>query len=95
MADTLEPSATVNAVADRYDIRPNQLSAWRRLPKQRKLVLPAVKVEEPVFAPLVVRDEAQNTAGPKVPMDVAPILIIRGTVVIELAHDAPAISWPS
>lgn len=90
VAETLEPEATVNAVAGRYGIRPNQLSAWRRLAKQGKLVLPAAEVDEPVFAPLVVRDEAQDTADPKVPMQVAPIRIVRGTVVIELAHDAPA-----
>ncbi|WP_207392378.1 transposase, partial [Paracoccus nototheniae] len=29
VADTLEPGATVNAVADRYGVQPNQLSAWR------------------------------------------------------------------
>ncbi len=31
VADTLEPGATMNAVADRYGVQPNQLSAWRRL----------------------------------------------------------------
>lgn len=29
VADTLEVGATVNAVAERYGILPNQLSAWR------------------------------------------------------------------
>ncbi|SET27072.1 transposase [Paracoccus homiensis] len=39
VAHTLEPVATVNAVADRYGVQPHQLSAWRRLAKQGKLVL--------------------------------------------------------
>ena len=53
VAETLDPEATVNAVARRYGIRPNQLSAWRRLAKQEQLVFPAAEIGEPVFAPLV------------------------------------------
>lgn len=33
------PGATVNAVAERYGVQPNQLSAWWRMAKQGKLVL--------------------------------------------------------
>ncbi|WP_265502273.1 transposase [Paracoccus beibuensis] len=58
VADTLEPGATVDAVAERYDVQPNQLSARRRLAKQGKLVLPPAPTDEPVFAPLVVCDPA-------------------------------------
>nr|WP_236545283.1 transposase [Tropicimonas marinistellae] len=54
VAETLEPGASLNAVAERYDVLPNQLSAWRRLAKQGKLVFPAPEVEEPFFAPLVL-----------------------------------------
>ena len=56
VAETLEPGATVNAVAVRYGVKPNQLSAWRCLAKQGKLVLPAAEIaDEPVtFAPLVL-----------------------------------------
>ncbi|NUH65082.1 transposase [Sulfitobacter sp. S0837] len=61
VADTLEVGATVNAVAKRYGILPNQLSAWRRQAKQGKLLLPAPEADEPLFAPLVV------SAGPEEP----------------------------
>lgn len=90
VAMTLEAGATVNAVAERFGILPNQLSAWRREAKQGKLVLPAAEVEDPVFAPLVVCEVAEVEAGPEVASQAAPIRITRGAVVIELAHDAPA-----
>src|SRR6056297_1548235 len=58
VAETLRPRATVNAVAARYGIQPNQLSAWRRMAKDGDLVLPADErdEDEAVFAPLVVCD---------------------------------------
>ena len=66
VADTLEPGATVNGVAARYGVLPNQLSAWRRLAKQGKLVLPAAELEEPVFAPLVVCDVPEEQPEPDI-----------------------------
>lgn len=44
-AETLEPGATVNAVAGQYDIPPNQFSPRRRLAQQGQLVLPPPKSE--------------------------------------------------
>tara|TARA_R110002020_G_scaffold86274_1_gene212566 strand:- start:4831 stop:5037 length:207 start_codon:yes stop_codon:yes gene_type:complete len=52
-------------------------------------VLPAAEVEDPVFAPLVVCEVAEEEARPEVASQAAPIRIIRGAVVIELAHDIP------
>lgn len=63
VSDTLVVGATVNAVAERYGILPNQLLAWRRQAKQGKLLLPAPEVDEPLFAPLVV------SAGPDEPTE--------------------------
>jgi transposase len=90
VAETLEPGATVSGVAARYEIMPSQLTAWRRLAKEGKLVLPAVEVNAPVFAPLVVREEAAAASEPERPCAGTPIRIVRGSVVIELAQDAPA-----
>ncbi len=90
VADTLEPGATVNAVADRYGVQPNQLSAWRRLAKQGKLVLPSAPTDEPAFASLVVCD----LAPAPFPCDKMPaeeqIPIVIGGVRLELAADTPA-----
>ncbi|WGR61323.1 transposase [Paracoccus ferrooxidans] len=91
VADTLEPGATVNAVAERYGVQPNQLSAWRRMAKQGKLVLPAIAPDEPDFAPLVVCDPPP--AGPS--RDSVPanerIRIVIGELRLELAADTPAV----
>jgi len=58
VAETLRPGASVNAVAARFGVQPNQLSAWRRMAKDGELVLPAdvCSGDEAVFAPLVLRE---------------------------------------
>ena len=86
VAETLVEGATVNAVARRYDIRPNHLSEWRRLARDGKLVLPAVP-EGPGFAPLVVREEVD--AAPT-PATHGLLDIIRGEVTVRLAATTPA-----
>ena len=92
VADTLEPGATVNAVADRYGVQPNQLSAWRRLAKQGKLVLPSAPTDEPVFAPLVVCDPAPAPFScDRSSADEEQIRIVIGEVRLELAADTPAV----
>lgn len=92
VADTLEPGATVNAVADRYGVQPNQLSAWRRLAKQGKLVLPSTPADEPDFAPLVVCDPAPAQSSCDRPSaDEEQIRIVIGEVRLELAADTPAV----
>lgn len=89
VAETLEPGATVSGVAARYEIMPSQLTAWRRLAKEGKLVLPALEIDEPVFAPLVIRDEIAAASEPELPCAGALLRIVRGSVVIELAQDVP------
>lgn len=92
VAETLRPGATVGGVAARYDLQPNQLSAWRRLAKDGKLILPAVREDEGevVFAPLVLCD----VEAPAPPDDNLPAMsglrVTVGDVAVHLDADTPA-----
>lgn len=86
VAETLEPGATVRGVADRYGLRANRISEWRRFAKDGKLVLPAV--EEPRgFALLALCDEGAGTlpAEARLTTDVSPPIEIGvGDIMIRL-----------
>lgn len=85
VAATLEPGATVRGVADRYGLRANRLSEWRRLAKDGKLVLPASE-GPPGFAPLVLCDDGHPDASPEATSTAgAPLIEIAvGEVSIRL-----------
>jgi len=87
VAQTLEPGATVKGVACRYDMQPNHLSAWRRMARDGKLVLPAIAEGEPAFSPMIVEEVAERTqaTGGGATLD-----IIRGDVVVRLDAATPA-----
>lgn len=92
VAETLEDGAQVQDVAARYGLRANHLSAWRRLARDGKLVLPAPPsdaepVQGPVFAPMVIEPLTERSE-PEVAS--ATVEIVRGDVVIRLGSDAPA-----
>lgn len=66
VAETLKPGVAVRDVADRYGLRANRISEWRRLAKDGKLVLPAVP-EPPGFAPLMLCDEEPSSSSSERP----------------------------
>ena len=89
VAETLVPGATVNDVARRYDLRPNHLSAWRRMAKDGELVLPAPEAEAD-FAPLVVFD-VEPVPAVKESEPVVPVVeIMAGSVAVRLDGATPA-----
>ena len=91
VAETLEPGATVKAVAARFGVKPNQLSAWRCLAKQGKLVLPAAEMsnEPATFAPLVLCEPDPPQAPEPSPHSDDKLRLIFGDVTIELAAETP------
>lgn len=88
VSETLEDGVRVRDVAERYGLRPNHLSAWRRLARDGKLVLPALSVEAaPLFAPVVVEPVTEPEDQPS---SDTVIEIVRGDVVVRLGADTPA-----
>ncbi len=85
VAETLVEGATVNAVARRYDLRPNHLSEWRRQAREGKLVLPAVP-EDVEFAPLVLQEEIRVDAS----VVGGTLDVIWGEVTVRLDVATPA-----
>lgn len=90
VAETLVEGATVNAVARRYDMRPNHVSEWRRLARTGRLVLPAL-ADDIGFAPIFVRQDPVPEPEPE-PVPVAGALdVIRGEVTLRLDAATPAV----
>lgn len=92
VAETLRPGATVNEVAARFGVRPNQLSAWRRLAKDGGLVLPPADADEQeaVFAPLVVCDAEPPPRDADATSGAAEVRISVGDVAVYLDTNTPA-----
>lgn len=89
VAETLLPGASVNSVARHYDLRPNHLSKWRRLAKDGRLVLPALR-DEAEFAPLVLCDAAAGSPPDLPEPQGGQIEIVTGSVIIRLDGAMPA-----
>lgn len=89
VAETLVPGATVNDVARKYGLRPNQLSAWRRMARDGDLVLPAPEGEVK-FAPLVVFDADSRPRAEDAEPAASVIEIMSGSVAVRLDGATPA-----
>ena len=88
VAETLVRGVTVNSVAQRYGLRANYLSDWRRQAREGKLVLPNFDGVD--FAPVVVASPVQAMTTPTPEPD-EKIELIKGDVTIRLSGTTPAL----
>jgi transposase len=79
VAESLDPAATVSAVARRYGLHPSQLFVWRH-----QLAAPAVH-EVPEFVPVVVAEDDPAPAG-----TAGRIEIALGPAVVRVGADVDA-----
>jgi transposase len=86
VAETLEAGVRVNDVARRHGVQPQQVTAWRRLARQGKLVIPADGEVE--FVTLMV--EAPEAAIEAAIERAATVEIDANGVVIRLPAAASA-----
>ena len=70
----------ISEVARRYDLRPQQLFAWRHQARQGRLVLPS---EELAFVPVVAAAEAPPDSRPAGLIEIA-----LGAVVVRVPPEA-------
>ena len=80
VAESLDPAATVSAVARRYGLHPSQLFVWR----QQFAV--SVTREAPGFVPVVVAEDAAATS----PELAGRIEIALGPAVVRVGADVDA-----
>ncbi len=79
--ESLASGVEVRAVAQRHKLRPQQLSAWRRLAREGRLALPGD--DRAAFAALELEEPCPSRAE-------ASIEIETAGVIVRLAADSPA-----
>ncbi len=80
VAETYLPGVTVNEVARRVGMKPNHLSAWRRLARESKLVVPDLPGAE--FVTAVLEPSPAHVEEDAKPL--AAVEIIHGGTIIRL-----------
>src|SRR5919112_4448468 len=79
VAESLDPTTTVSAVARRYGLHASQLFTWRQ-----RLAAPAAR-DAPAFMPVVVTEGAATPAGMAGRME-----IVLGPAVVRVGPDVDA-----
>jgi transposase len=91
VAETLEPGASVALVAARHRVAAQQVTTWRRLARDGRLVLPGK--EGALFAPLMI-GEPPGVAPQIASSTNAPawrfVEIVVGAATVRVAEDASA-----
>jgi len=89
VAESFLPGVRVADVARRHGLTPQQLTGWRRLARDGKLVLPADDAAV-TFAPVVVEEEATGMAEPPVPDAGGGVMEVEtGGMVLRVPTNTP------
>lgn len=89
VAESFLPGVRVSDVARRHRMTPQQLTGWRRLAREGKLVLPA-DVTAVTFAPVIVEEEAPGMAEPPVTdADGGVIEVETGGMILRVPTSTP------
>lgn len=96
VSESLRPGVTVNEVADRYGLRPNQLSSWRTMARQGKLILPepadAVEFASMVVEPPAVRPPIKASSRSEILVGPVTIRLEEGASAARIAAIARALA---
>ncbi|MGZ3310399.1 MAG: transposase [Xanthobacteraceae bacterium] len=79
--ESMKPGARVCEVAERYGVKPQQLTTWRRLARQGQIALVADEAAD--FVEIEVSEPIASCKAP-------PIEILIGRVSVRLGAEAPA-----
>jgi len=88
VSESLRPGMTVQKVADRYSVRANYLSSWRKLARRGRLVLPSPD-DDTEFAAIIVAEPAIEPVTPPA----SRVEIFSGAVIIRLEELEPQVTF--
>jgi len=74
VAETLEPGASVSAIARRYGLHPSQLFAWRKAARDGRLI----EESEVSFAPVMIASEPAALPPPQPGLPAGQMEIVLG-----------------
>jgi transposase len=83
--ESMQPGARVSEVAQRYGVKAQQLTVWRRLARDGKLAVVADKDEATGFVPIEVSTAVASKGGE------APVEISIGKVTVRLDAASAAV----
>ena len=74
VAETLVAGVSVNEVARRRSLKANHLSAWRRLARQGKLVVPEIAGAK-FAAPVALPEQAETPVTTSIDLIIGPVML--------------------
>ncbi|WP_261335278.1 IS66-like element accessory protein TnpA [Rhizobium leguminosarum] len=99
VSESLRPGAMVSEVAERHCLKPNHLSTWRTMARQRKLVLPApedaVEFAAVIVDPPIAEPSIKKASRPEIIVGSVTIRLEEGASAARIAAVARACAVPA